>query len=134
MGDEPLDPNIVDDVHNAWIHVDADAWRRARAEHEQRCESGRLNGPLDGLSVGIKDNMHVADMPTTHGSGAFADAGVAEADADVVASAEPVRFHPRYGNAKCTCPPEVNPDAKSPSVPWTNGAASEPFAAWHLAP
>ena len=84
MGDEPLDPNIVDDVHNAWIHVDADAWRRARAEHGQRRESG-LNGPLDGLSVGIKDNMHVADMPTTHGSGAFADAGVAEADADVVA-------------------------------------------------
>lgn len=50
---------------NAWIHVEDDNKLRAAADRlEQRKKAGeRL--PLFGIPFGVKDNIDVADMPTT---------------------------------------------------------------------
>lgn len=45
-----------------------------------------LSGPLSGLSVGVKDIIDVAGLPTRNGSRAFADAAPVERDAPVVAA------------------------------------------------
>jgi amidase len=45
--------------------ADADALDRERAE-------GRVRGPLHGIPVALKDNIHTTDMPTTGGALAFA--------------------------------------------------------------
>ncbi|HTJ22440.1 MAG TPA: amidase family protein [Gemmatimonadaceae bacterium] len=44
----------------------ADSLDRLRAQ-------GRILGPLHGIPVALKDNIHTADMPTTGGAAAFAD-------------------------------------------------------------
>jgi amidase len=44
----------------------ADSLDRLRAQ-------GRILGPLHGIPVALKDNIHTADMPTTGGALAFAD-------------------------------------------------------------
>src|SRR5260221_237530 len=45
--------------------AEADALDRERA-------AGRLRGPLHGIPVALKDNIHTTDMPTTGGALAFA--------------------------------------------------------------
>lgn len=58
----------VEPVINAFVHIDA---RQARADAERSWNRWRQNeprGPLDGVPVSIKDNLHVAGMPTTWGS------------------------------------------------------------------
>jgi aspartyl-tRNA(Asn)/glutamyl-tRNA(Gln) amidotransferase subunit A len=58
----------VEPVINAFIHMDA---RQARADAERswnRWRQKEPRGPLDGVPVSIKDNLHVAGMPTTWGS------------------------------------------------------------------
>ena len=53
------------DPLNAWLHVAAEhAMRQAQQTDAVRRASGRL-GPLAGIPIGVKDNIHVADMPTT---------------------------------------------------------------------
>jgi amidase len=44
----------------------ADSLDRERAQ-------GRIHGPLHGIPVALKDNIHTTDMPTTGGALAFAD-------------------------------------------------------------
>ena len=44
----------------------ADSLDRLRAQ-------GRILGPLHGIPVALKDNIHTTDMPTTGGAAAFAD-------------------------------------------------------------
>jgi aspartyl-tRNA(Asn)/glutamyl-tRNA(Gln) amidotransferase subunit A len=52
---------------NACLHVDAEGARRAAAESDARRAAGAARGPLDGLTVAVKDNIDVAGMPTTAG-------------------------------------------------------------------
>ncbi|WP_242512024.1 amidase family protein, partial [Rhodobaculum claviforme] len=45
-----------------------------------------VEGPLSGVSTGVKDVLDVAGLPTRNGSGACDGAGPAHADAAVVAA------------------------------------------------
>ncbi|MDB5416425.1 MAG: amidase [Rubritepida sp.] len=62
-----------DDVLHAWAHVDPVQAGAAAAEADARQRDGRRIGPLDGLPVGVKDNLFVAGMPARWGSRFFAD-------------------------------------------------------------
>ncbi|MDQ1543310.1 MAG: hypothetical protein QOK08_948 [Actinomycetota bacterium] len=63
-----LNPSV-----NAFVHVDADgALAAARAADERRRGTRRL-GALDGIPLGIKDNIYVAGMPATWGSRRWLD-------------------------------------------------------------
>ena len=54
-------------VLNAYLHVDAEGALRAAAESDARRTAGLALGPLDGLTLAVKDNIDVAAMPTTAG-------------------------------------------------------------------
>jgi aspartyl-tRNA(Asn)/glutamyl-tRNA(Gln) amidotransferase subunit A len=60
---ERLNPSV-----NAFVHVDAAAaFATARAADHRRQTAQRL-GALDGIPLGVKDNIYVAGMPATWGS------------------------------------------------------------------
>jgi aspartyl-tRNA(Asn)/glutamyl-tRNA(Gln) amidotransferase subunit A len=63
---------------------DEDGARRAAEASDRRRAEGRMLGPLDGMLVGVKDNIAVAGLPLTAGVGAWSDRR-AEADAPSVA-------------------------------------------------
>ncbi len=68
---------------NAWITVDAEgALAQARAAEERMMQDARLS-PLDGIPIGLKDNIDTAGMLTTGASNLFRDRIPAE-DAVVV--------------------------------------------------
>lgn len=69
---------------NAFVHLDADGARAAAAASDARRAAGRALGPLDGLTLGVKDNLDVAGMPTTAGM-ATRRGRIAADDAFVVA-------------------------------------------------
>lgn len=48
----------------AWAYVDRAGATALAAELAEEAKAGRLRGPLHGVPVGIKDVLHVADMPT----------------------------------------------------------------------
>jgi aspartyl-tRNA(Asn)/glutamyl-tRNA(Gln) amidotransferase subunit A len=52
---------------NAYLHVDAAGALSAAAESDARRAAGLAKGPLDGLTLAVKDNVDVAGMPTTAG-------------------------------------------------------------------
>lgn len=52
----------------AWVVVDAERARRAAQLSDQRLESGRSRGALDGIPLGIKDIIDVEGLPTRAGS------------------------------------------------------------------
>lgn len=56
---------------NAVITVNPDALKEADARDRERAR-GNLRGPLHGIPIALKDNMHTTDMPTTGGALAFA--------------------------------------------------------------
>lgn len=68
---------------NALLHVDAAGALAAAARSDARRAAGKIIGPLDGLTLAVKDNIDVARMPTTAGM-ATRRGRVAAADAFVV--------------------------------------------------
>ena len=56
---------------NAVITVNPRAIEEAAARDDER-RRGRVRGPLHGIPIALKDNIHTTDMPTTGGARAFA--------------------------------------------------------------
>ena len=61
-----------EDRLNAAITVNPRALEEADERDRER-RAGRIRGPLHGIPVALKDNIHTTDMPTTGGALAFAD-------------------------------------------------------------
>lgn len=61
-----------DDKLHATITINPEALKDAERLDRERAE-GRVRGPLHGLPIALKDNIHTTAMPTTGGSLAFAD-------------------------------------------------------------
>lgn len=68
---------------NAVVSVDPKAQARAGALDEALANTGKLQGPLHGIPVLLKDNIDTADLPTSYGNVAFANRRPAQ-DATVV--------------------------------------------------
>ena len=60
-----------EDRLNAVITINPRALAEAD-ERDQERRTGRIRGPLHGIPVALKDNIHTTDMPTTGGALAFA--------------------------------------------------------------
>ncbi|CAN7770307.1 amidase [Variovorax sp. LjRoot84] len=58
---------------NAIIEIDADAALKAATESDLRRKAGESLGPLDGLPITVKDNIHVRGLGARWGSRLFAD-------------------------------------------------------------
>lgn len=56
---------------NAVVTVDAKAHARAGALDDALASTGKLQGPLHGIPVLLKDNIDTADIPTSYGNVAF---------------------------------------------------------------
>src|SRR5213080_911307 len=62
---------MYEDKLHAAIAVNRDALAEADERDRERAQ-GRVRGPLHGIPVALKDNIHTVDMPTTGGALAFA--------------------------------------------------------------
>jgi aspartyl-tRNA(Asn)/glutamyl-tRNA(Gln) amidotransferase subunit A len=69
---------------NAFLHLSAEAALAAARASDARRSRGASLGPLDGLTLAVKDNIDVAEMPTTAGM-ATRRGRIAAVDAFVVA-------------------------------------------------
>ncbi len=63
---------LYEDKLHAVITVNPNALAIADSLDRERA-AGRIRGPLHGIPVALKDNIHTTDMPTTGGALAFAD-------------------------------------------------------------
>jgi amidase len=61
-----------EDRLNATLAVNSHALEEADRLDRERAQ-GRIRGPLHGIPVALKDNIHTTDMPTTGGALAFAN-------------------------------------------------------------
>src|SRR5918997_1606939 len=62
---------LYEDRLNAIITVNPHALKEADERDRERA-AGKLRGPLHGIPVALKDNIHTTDLPTTGGALAFA--------------------------------------------------------------
>ncbi len=62
---------MYEDRLNATLAVNPKALEEADALDRERAQ-GKLRGPLHGIPVALKDNIHTTDMPTTGGALVFA--------------------------------------------------------------
>jgi len=62
---------LYEDRLNAVVAINPRALEEAEERDRERGE-GRIRGPLHGIPVALKDNVHTTDMPTTGGALAFA--------------------------------------------------------------
>jgi amidase len=62
---------MYEDQLNAVITVNRDALKEAEERDRERA-AGKVRGPLHGIPVALKDNIHTTHMPTTGGALAFA--------------------------------------------------------------
>jgi amidase len=63
---------LYEDQLNAIIAVNRHALDEADARDRERA-AGQVRGPLHGIPIALKDNIHTTDMPTTGGALAFAE-------------------------------------------------------------
>lgn len=75
----------LDGELRAWVTVDADGARLAASALQGRIAAGDLPGRLAGVTVGVKDVIDVAGLPTTASSRVLAAAGPAQQDASCIA-------------------------------------------------
>ena len=75
---------LYDKKLNAVMAVNPNVLREAEERDRERAQ-GRLRGPLHGIPIALKDNIHTTDMPTTGGALAF-DGFVPPYEATVVKS------------------------------------------------
>src|SRR5438552_16236052 len=61
---------LYDKKLNAVMTVNPNVLREAEERDRDRAQ-GRLRGPLHGIPIALKDNIHTTDMPTTGGALAF---------------------------------------------------------------
>lgn len=73
----------LNDRLHAFITVDADGAVATARAAESSIANGRRLGPLHGIPMAVKDQMHTKGLPTTAGSSILKD--VAKSDATVVA-------------------------------------------------
>ena len=76
----------VDDAVKAWVSVDEAGALAEASEMTREAAKGQFRGPLHGVPVAIKDICDVAGWPTRCNSATRAHAGLASADADIVAA------------------------------------------------
>jgi amidase len=61
---------LYEDRFNATLYVNPKALNEADERDRERA-AGKVRGPLHGIPIALKDNVHTTDMPTTGGAVAF---------------------------------------------------------------